>query len=369
MKIGIDGRFLGPEGTGIGKYIELLLENLEKIDSENQYVIFLRKENINLYYPKSPNFKKVLAPVKWYSVKEQLLLPPIFLKERLDLLHVPHFNIPALYPGKMIVTIHDLIKSEFASLAATTRLPLVYWVKHVGYEAVLRTAVRRAKKIIVPSGFVKEKLIKKLKVKKGKIEVIYEAADPFFLEQAKIPQSEGNIRSTLFRYGIKKPYLLYVGNCYPYKNLENLISALKYLDPNLRLVVVSLRSVFHERLLNFTKKEGLESRITFTGFVAKEDLVSLYKEAESFVFPSLSEGFGIPGLDAMDSSCPLICSNISTFREVYQDAALYFDHKNPGDIAQKIDKMIKDERLREELIKRGKSKLKNIPGKRLLQRL
>src|SRR3990167_6714654 len=110
MRIGLDARFLGPEGTGIGRYVSSLLENLEAIDKNNYYVVFLRKQNWHLFNPTSPNFTKVLADARWYTAKEQLIMPFLLKKAKLDLLHVPHFNIPVAYPGKMIVTIHDLIK-------------------------------------------------------------------------------------------------------------------------------------------------------------------------------------------------------------------------------------------------------------------
>src|SRR3990167_7258862 len=99
MKIGIDARFVGPEGTGLGKYTEKLIENLEKIDSINQYVIFLKKSNWDYLRLKNKNFKKVVADVSWYTIAEQLKMPGILKDQNLDLLHIPHFNIPVFYKG------------------------------------------------------------------------------------------------------------------------------------------------------------------------------------------------------------------------------------------------------------------------------
>src|SRR4030066_1638245 len=113
MKIALDARFFGPEGTGIGKYVEKLLENLEQLDSQNKYYIILRKSNFPLYNPKTANFEKVLVDAAWYGVKEQILLPAVLARLKPDLVHFPHFNIPLLYPGKFVVTIHDVTKSEF----------------------------------------------------------------------------------------------------------------------------------------------------------------------------------------------------------------------------------------------------------------
>ena len=98
MKIVIDARFLGPEGTGIGKYTGKLIENLQKLDSENEYFVILRKENWNLFNPGVDNFKKVLVNASWYGVKEQLLIPAALRKIKPDLVHFPHFTITLLYP-------------------------------------------------------------------------------------------------------------------------------------------------------------------------------------------------------------------------------------------------------------------------------
>ena len=93
LKIGIDARFFGPIGKGLGRYTQRLIENLEKIDQENKYLIFLRKENWSDYQPKNPNFKKVLAPWRWYTIAEQFFMPRLIKKHGVCLMHFPHFVI------------------------------------------------------------------------------------------------------------------------------------------------------------------------------------------------------------------------------------------------------------------------------------
>ena len=137
MKIGIDARFVGPEGTGIGKYTEKLIENLQKIDTKNQYAIFLKESNWNYLKNLSKNFRKVLADVSWYSLEEQIRMPTIYSREKFDLLHVPHFNVPILYRGKFIVTIHDLIRQQFSETSATTRNALTFRIKKLFPEVVI----------------------------------------------------------------------------------------------------------------------------------------------------------------------------------------------------------------------------------------
>src|SRR3989344_9234112 len=108
MKIGIDARLIGPEGTGLSTYTQNLIENLQKIDNKNHYSIFLQKNSWQYLKITNKNFTKVLADVSWYSLSEQIKMPQIFKSQNLDLLHIPHFNVPILYRGKFIVTIHDL---------------------------------------------------------------------------------------------------------------------------------------------------------------------------------------------------------------------------------------------------------------------
>lgn len=365
MKILIDGRFLGPEGTGIGRYTEKLLENLQTIDRVNEYFVMLRSENFDLFQPTNPNFRKVLADAKWYTLKEQVTLPKIILSIRPDLIHFPHFNIPVTYRGKYVVTIHDLIKSDFASQASSTRAPLVYWAKHFVYERVVRLAVRRARQVIVPTNTIKEKVIKQLGTPEDKINVTYEAAEEKFFAWGEAKLSESEIKKVLDKYHVKTPFIIYVGNSYPYKNLDRLLEALKLLPSNLSLVNPSPRSIFRERLGEKARELGLSDRVFLPGYVPDEDLSVLYRGAEAYVFPTLSEGFGIPPLEAMASKLPVVCSDIPVLREVCGDNALYFDPLNVGDIASKITQVLDDKKLRTYLIAQGLERAKQFSWRKM----
>lgn len=365
MKILIDGRFLGPEGTGIGRYTEKLLENLQVIDRINEYWVMLRADNFELFQPTNHNFKKILADAKWYTVKEQLAIPKILFSIKPDLVHFPHFNIPVTYPGKYVVTIHDLIKSDFASQASSTRAPLVYWAKHFVYERVVRLAVRRAKLVIVPTNTIKEKVVKQLGTSEGKINVTYEAAEEKFFAWGEARLSESDVSKVLDKYHIKKPFIIYVGNSYPYKNLDRLLEALKILPDNLSLVNPSPRSIFRERLGEKARAEGLTGRVFLPGYVPDEDLAVLYRAAEAYVFPTLSEGFGIPPLEAMASKLPVVCSDIPVLREVCGDNALYFDPLNVQDMADKINLVIGDKKVSSKLVQEGLERARQFSWRKM----
>jgi len=192
MRIGIDARFVGPQGTGLGKYAEKLIENLQKIDSKNKYSIFLKESNWNSLRLANKNFQKILADVSWYSLSEQLKMPNIYSKEKLDLLHVPHFNVPILYKGKFVVTIHDLIHQQFSQTSATTRNALAFQIKKIGYRKIIKHAVYKSQKIITPSKFVKEQVIKTFGLNPAKITVTYEAAEEEYFQNGKSEKPEAN---------------------------------------------------------------------------------------------------------------------------------------------------------------------------------
>lgn len=355
MRIGIDARFYGPRGTGIGRTLVKLLENLEEIDQQNDYIIFLKKDNWELYQPRRANFRKVLADVSWYSLAEQILLPRLFGKEKLDLLHVPHFNIPVLYKGKIVVTIHDLIVSDHKTFEATTRNLLIYNVKHFGYQRVLGQAVNKASQIIVPSEAVKSALIQKSHGLSEKINVIYEASEEVFSQ--KDSKSRANFTKLTAQYPLEKPFLLYVGNSFPHKNLTLLLKALTHLE-TVQLVLVSSQNKFLERIKEQIQNLGLKERVVLIGYVDDATLKTLYQEAVCFVFPSLAEGFGLPGLEAMAAGTPVLASDIPVFKEVYGEAAIYFDPLDDRDLAARISLVSAQSAIREKYTSLGFSQVK-----------
>jgi len=362
MKIGIDARFLGPVSKGLGRYVERLVENLEKIDRENEYIIFLRKENWDYYTPKFSNFKKVLADYKWYSFKEQIMMPLVIWKEKVDLMHFPHFNIPIFCPIKFVATIHDLILLPFPTPRATTLGPIVYKIKYLAYKFVIWFAVWRARKILTVSEYTKKEIIKYFKIKEDKIEVACEACDGVEYGQLKIPEKE-----SLAKLGITKPFILYVGNAYPHKNLETLIEVFRDLAIDCQLVFVGKEDYFYKRLKEMVC-ENEKEKIIFTDFVSESVLADLYRGARLYVFPSLIEGFGLPGLEAMNYGLPVVASNSSCLEEIYEDAAIYFNPRDKDDIIKKIKLVYFDEELRKKLSEKGFLQIKKYSWETLAKK-
>jgi glycosyltransferase involved in cell wall biosynthesis len=163
------------------------------------------------------------------------------------------------------------------------------------------------------------------------------------------------------KFGITKPYILFVGTLQPRKNIAKLIEAFSQLkNKNTQLVIVGKKGWLWEEIFNAPAKFGVLERVKFLDFVSNEDLPGLYKNALCFVLPSLYEGFGLPVLEAMKFGCPTVISNVSSLPEVGGDASLYFDPQSVDDIAQKIEMVVSDEKLRAEMVKKGYNQVKQF---------
>ncbi|HOW60313.1 MAG TPA: glycosyltransferase family 1 protein [Candidatus Moranbacteria bacterium] len=353
MKIGIDARFFGSIGKGLGRYTQKLIENLEKIDQENQYIVFLRKENFDEYQPKNENFRKILADYQWYTFTEQIKMPLLLNKFNLDLVHFPHFNVPFLYRKKFVVTIHDLILLQFPTFRGTALNPIFYKIKFWCYKFVIWSAIKKAKKVITVSNFTKKELLKYYKkdLREEKIIVTYEAGNDLEKKDKNKQVSDVEI---LKKYGIIKPYMLYVGNAYPHKNLERMVLAFSSMNKaqKYQLALVGKMDYFYKRLKKLIEKKNIKN-VLFLGQVSDEILDVIYKQSRAYVFPSLYEGFGIPPLEAMSWNIPVISSDHPCMKEILGDSAYFFNGQEKREIIQAMEKITTDEVLINSLIKKG----------------
>ncbi len=361
MRIGIDARFFGSAGKGLGRYTQKLIENLEKISGgDHQFFVFLRKENFDEYQPKTSNFTKVLADYKWYTFSEQVNMPKILNKYNLDLVHFPHFNVPLFYRKKFIITIHDLILLHFPTLRGTTLNPFWYWFKFLAYKIVIRSAIFRSAKIITVSNFTKQDILKNYKIPESKIIVTYEASN------GTAEKTNFSDEKILEKYGIIKPYILYVGNAYPHKNLEALVLAFEDANKkiNSNLVLVGKEDYFYDRLKKQVEKNNI-ANIIFTNFVPDEELDVIYGNSLLYIFPSLYEGFGLPPLEAMERRIPVASSDHECMKEILGDSAYYFDARKKANISEAIIETAKNKNLREDLIRKGCEQIKKYSWEKM----
>lgn len=358
MRIGIDARFFGGEHSkGLGRYTQKLIEHLLHIDQRNQYVLFMQAETMAGWKPKASNIEIVLAPYRWYSLAEQIFMPLLIRKYKLDFIHFPHFNVPLIYRGPFIVTIHDLILHRFPTERATTLDPIKYKLKRLAYYRVMRHAALAARHIITVSEYSKQDIISEFPTVHNNISVTYEAVDSLVTADTTIDSV-----ALLQQHTIQKPYLLYVGNAYPYKNLEILLQVIAKLKAqkklSFQLVLVGKEDYFYKRLKHLAWVMDVDDAVVFTGFIADQDLPILYKEALAYIFPSKYEGFGLPPLEAMHYGTPVLASHAASLPEILGDAALYFDYQSVNDIIEQILKLQTNSVLRTDLITKGTEQVK-----------
>lgn len=328
-RVVIDARFYGLENTGLGRYTCRLVDEIIKNKDIKFYLLLRRKYYDSLRVPNGVT--KILCDIKHYSLREHIFLASIIKKLKPDLVHFLHFNVPFNFNGKYIVTIHDLLMHGQKNSKSSTLPSFLFRAKRLGYHRVFRHAVMSAYKVIVPSLAIEEEVSKYYHLPKNKIAAIYEGVE----EPPVVPTG----KSVLETYKIDRPYFIYTGNAYPYKNLHRAIEANYVLNKQYGLdslfVIVSARNIFIERLAKSIPNEQLEY-VRLLGFVPDRDLYSLYKYSVGFVFPSFSEGFGLPGIDAMRAGTICLASDIPVFKEVYKDNPFYF---NPYDFTSIAETM------------------------------
>ena len=331
MRIGIDARFYGPKlgGGGLGRYVSELVSHLEQIDSHNEYVVFLRKQNFHECRVTRANFTKRLVDIPWYSFDEQRVMPREIALAKVNFMHFPHWNVPIFTRTPFIVTIHDLILLEDPSSAhATTRNAFVHGIKYAAFRLVLENAVHRSRHIIAVSEHTKQSVLKHFRIKPHKVTVVHNGV---------MAPSDGRGVS-LRDLGVVEPYILEVGNRYPHKNLDTLIRAFKFVferHTSASLVLAGRHDVFTERLMRLTQQLSLpEHAVRFVDLPSDEQIGALYRHASLLAFPSKIEGFGLPPLEAMHVGTPVMSSNASCLPEIFGDAAIYVDPDDESKLAE-----------------------------------
>ncbi len=359
MRIGIDARFFGGEQSkGLGRYTQMLLRHLFALDKTNDYVVFVPEDLVKRWPYHHAHVQLVAAPYAWYSLAEQIFMPLLIKRQKVDLMHFPHFNVPIFYRGPFIVTIHDLIISRFPTERATTLGPMMYQFKQLAYNRVIRHAALAARHIITVSQYSKADLMDFFHLPSDRVSVTYEAVDAFTPGQHDV----------LPRYNIRQPYLLYVGNAYPHKNLEQLILVMQQLKKQgnlLQCVFVGQPDYFYKRLQQFAWAKNVDDRVKFIGFVPDQDLPKLYQQAFAYVFASRYEGFGLPPLEAMLYGTPVISARTSCLPEVLGEAALYFEQDDISGILKHIQRLEQDPPLRSQLIQLGHQQVKRYSWQRM----
>ena len=350
-KIVIDARELR---TGSGRYVERMIHFLQEVDHEHQYIILLKPADFEGWKPSNKNFSKVVCPYKEFTFSEQTSFLQQLNKIRADLVHFPFVQQPILYRGPSVTTIQDLTTARFRN---PTKNPVVFTIKQQVYKFVNRYVARKARWLITPSEFVKHDIAQFAGISEDKITVTYEAATTLPRPPEPLP------------YLQNEKFIMYLGRPLPHKNLWRLIEAYRLLKPHypaLKLVLASKKDTAYQMIEDRIKREGIEG-VIFTDFISDNALLWLYEHCEAYVFPSLSEGFGLPALEAMASGAPLVSTNATCSPEIYGDGAHYFNPLDVEDMAAKIREVLDNPKLRKELIEKGKKQAAKYSWRRMAE--
>ena len=341
MKIAIDARIIR---TTTGRYVERLLNYLQDIDTQNTYVILLDTKDFDSWQPTNPNFTKVAIDIPNYSVREQFGFAITLYRLKVDLVHFCMPQQPLLYFKPSVTTIHDLTLLHHKNYVENSKL--AYDIKQAIFKGILTFAAHKSRRIITPTKYARDDVIKTLHAKPERISVTYEAADTI---QKTVAEPIAIFES--------KPFIMYAGRTEPHKNIRRLILAHQQLlqtHPDLQLAIPGPKDGNNRMIEQWCKDEGYK-QVHLLGFVSEGELRWLFENAQAYVFPSLSEGFGLPGLEAMSYGTPVVSSNATCLPEVYRDGAHYFNPEDVDDMASKINDVLTNSALRSDLIAKSKN--------------
>jgi glycosyltransferase involved in cell wall biosynthesis len=332
-----------------GRYIARLLDHLQKIDTFHKYTVLLDPKDD--WKPTAPNFHALPCPFPQFSFNPFYELRFAWRLYRLkpDLVHFGMTQQPLLYFGNIVTTTHDLTMLRFVR-RGTTSVP-VYKLKMGLYRFLLRWCHAKSKRIIVPTEWVAQDVAAFQPSTKRKLVVTYESGE--------LPKTEPAKRPKLINAG--DTFIMYLGTAFPHKNLVKLVKAFDILHqdrPGLKLVLVGKKEKHYEELEQEVLGHPSARNIIITGFLPDEEAKWLYEHCQVYVFPSLSEGFGLPALEAMGYGAPVVSSSATCLPELYGGAAHYFNPRSAKDIAGKIGDVLADKKLRKNLVANGTQQIK-----------
>ncbi len=357
MKIGVDIRVLMDRYySGIAHYSNNLLHELLKSSDDHKYSLFYNSfKDINCRMLKLGNNRTKIVSTRYpnklfnYCCQKILRQPKIDkILGGVDIFWSPHFNFTNLsHNTKHVLTIHDLSFIRYPKYFSK-RKNFWHWAVNLKKQA------QNCQALIAVSKNTKEDIIELLNVSEKKVHLVYSG-----LNTKSLKVNEADEKNFFKKHGLKKNYILYLGNIEPRKNISGLIYAYNILrDRNIRLVDTQLvlagatgwknRDIYQAR-----ENSPYKDNIKFIGYVGSYDREILYRNAICLTYPSFYEGFGFPPLEAMSKSLPVITSNVSSLPEVVEKAALTINPYDINDLARAMELLIYKQDLRSDLILKG----------------
>jgi len=288
--------FFAPgEGGGIERYLRNLVRALQRIDKQNEYILFTNKDNSGTF-DLGNNFREHLVPVSagcrpMKILWEQLVFPFQVKKNQMDILLSPGNISPLFLPCPSVVVMHDLVPFKCPENFHRSELQIL--------KALFRATAKRANRIITVSKSSQRQILSQFNLAPDSVTVIYEACDEVFFNH----RTRNKIRLIKHKLGVNRDFILYTAATRPHKNVEGLLTAFSHLKHKYGikhlLVVAGPAGPDHNNLLDKATRLGINSDVIFTGYVSDKLLPALYSMASLFVYPSFYEGFGLPVLEAM----------------------------------------------------------------------
>jgi glycosyltransferase involved in cell wall biosynthesis len=377
MRIGIDYTAAVRQGGGIGRYTRSLVGALARLDVENEYRLFYASGGLESGHPRAElarmpeSFRARPVPLsdRWLNIAWQRLRLPVPLQlvtGRLDLFHSPDFVLPHVGRTPAILTVHDL---------SFLRVPWFFVPGFREYlEKAVTRAVGRATHILADSESTRRDMIELMAVDDERVSVVYPGVDAGF-QETHDPEELQRVRR---RYDLPERFILGLGTLQPRKNFDGLVNAFGLLlsrgkdEPGidgLHLVIVGGKGWMFEDIHGLVRKQGLEERVHFAGFVDDSDLPALYSLSLVFAFPSWYEGFGIPVLEAMACGTPVVAADNSSLPEAVGEAGVLVDAASNGDLADALARLLSDLELRRRLAVAGRQQAQRFTWERAAEQV
>lgn len=363
MKIGIEGqRIFRKKKHGMDMVALELIKNLQIIDRENEYFIFVKPDEDNTVLQETANFKIIELDGGTYPAWEQIALPKAAKKYGCDILHCTSNTAPFFTNIPLITILHDIIYMESSYLTILKSAASTYQkFGNVYRKLVVPRVLKKSKKVITVSHFEKNRIAEFFGIKENnKLDAIYNGVSEHFKPVTNIME----LKRVKEKYSLPDKYFFFLGNTDPKKNTKGTLKAfsdfLKQTQSGHKLVMLDYDNAELNKILVEINDINLFNHIVLTGYVVNTDLPAIYSQCDVFLYPSLRESFGIPMLEAMSCGVPVITSNTSSMPEVSGAAAHIINPFHPEEITQGLIKILNDAVYKKSLCEKGLERSKQF---------
>jgi glycosyltransferase involved in cell wall biosynthesis len=356
IRLSLDARKL--TDYGIGTYLSHLLAGLGR-RPEVQLTAVVRPGHEDRVMALAPDARVVTVRARGYGIAEHLQMPAALWRERPDLVHIPHYVIPALAPPPVVATVHDVIQLFYPPRSRPMLASLYMRVDQ-------RSALRRARSVITVSRTSRRDIVNLFRSDPKRLDVVPNGVEEG-LKDRPAEELLGEVKS---RYALRLPLVLVVANDKPHKNLDVVLRAFHLARRShglpAQLVLVGGVGEDH-RLARRAEHMGLKDQIRCLGRIPQSHLHALYHLSAVLLHMALYEGFGLPVLEAMRVGVPVITSNIGAMREIGDGAARMVNPLDQTEIASALNRVLVDDPERKRMVDAGHRRADSLTWERTIE--